>query len=237
MPRRSDKAREPEDIRQTALRMRESDHQWLSVEAKKHRQTLNSEIMWRLGVSRIQSLGVDLQVIIEAVIPRLEPYLAAANERDAYTEGMLAAREMADVLAPLLAAGMIKGEAAKRAAGAINRLNLARFSLECALGENKVLVPGHASWQAAAEARLRDPAGKGLNAKELEVRALIAKELEAKGPEARALIAKELEAKELAGKALSATELLTKALLALEARGLEAKEPEAKEPSDKESVR
>jgi hypothetical protein len=163
MPRRSMKSREPEDIRQTALRLREADHQWLTEEARKHATTLNSEIVWRLLRSRTQSLGVELATVIEAIIPRLEPYLAGANERDAYNEVTLAAREMADVLAPLLAAGAIKGEAAKRAATAINRLNLARYSLECILGENKVLVPGHASWQAAAAKQF-----KGIKEPEIE---------------------------------------------------------------------
>jgi hypothetical protein len=128
------------------------------------------------------SLGVNLAVAIEAVLPRLEPYLVGANERDAYNEGMLAAREMADVLAPLLAAGAIKGEAVKRAAGAINRLNLARYNLECVLGENKVLVPGHASWQAAAGARFRE---MGITEPEIEEHGV-------KEPEAKELSAKEV---------------------------------------------
>jgi hypothetical protein len=182
MPRKSTKTREPEDIRQTALRLRESDHAWLVQEAKKHATTFNSEVVWRLLRSREQSLGVNLAVAIEAVLPRLEPYLVGANERDAYNEGMLAAREMADVLAPLLAAGAIKGEAVKRAAGAINRLNLARYNLECVLGENKVLVPGHASWQAAAGARFRE---MGITEPEIEEHGV-------KEPEAKELSAKEV---------------------------------------------
>jgi hypothetical protein len=150
MPRRSLKSREPGDVRQTAVRLREADHQWLLAEAKKHAASLNSEIIWRLLQSREQSVGVNLTTIVESLVPRLEPYLVGANERDANNEVMLAARAMADVLAPLLAAGAIKGEAATQAATAINRLNLARYNLECILGENKVLVPGDASWQAAA---------------------------------------------------------------------------------------
>jgi hypothetical protein len=164
MSRRSTKSREPEDIRQTALRLRESDHAWLVAEAKKHATTLNSEIVWRLLNSRERSLGVELSVIIESVIPRLEPYLAGANERDAYNEVILAAREMADVLAPLLAAGAITGATAKHAAAGINRLNLARYNLECILGENKRLVPGHASWQAMAAKQF-----EGMGVKEPEI--------------------------------------------------------------------
>jgi len=180
MPRRSLKSREPEDIRQTALRLREVDHQWLTAEAKKHATTFNSEVVWRLLLSREQTVGVNLTTVIEGVVRRLEPYLVGANERDANNETMLAARAMADVLAPLLAAGAIKGEAATQAAAAINRLNLARYNLESILGENRVLTPGHASWQAMArastEARFKDPEGKGLDEKEREARDLWLKE-------------------------------------------------------------
>ena len=210
MSRRSDMSRAPDDVVQTALRMRESDHAWLVQAAKKNRQTLNNEILWRLGASRNQSLGVELAVAIEAIIPRLEPYLTAANERDVYGEVTLAAREMADVLAPLLAAGAIKGETAKRAGGAINRLNLARYNLECILGENRILTPGQSSWQALArastEARFKDPEGKRLNAKEREARELWMKEgktleeaaaLAVREPEIEELGVKEPEAKRL----------------------------------------
>jgi hypothetical protein len=96
------------------------------------------------------------------IIPRLEPYLASAAERDTDNEVMLSAREMADVLAPLLAAGVIKGETGKRAATAINRLNLARHHLEMR-NENWVPTQGHPSWLAAlrasTEARVKDPEG------------------------------------------------------------------------------
>jgi hypothetical protein len=199
MPRRSTKSREPEDIRQTALRLREADHAWLTAEAKKHATTLNSEIVWRLLNSRERTLGVELSTTIDAAVRRLTPYLVGATERDAYNEVILAARQMADVLAPLLAAGALKGSAAKEAANGINRLNLARYTLESILGENKPLVPGHASWQAMArastEARFQDPEGKGLDEKEREARDLWLKEgktLE----EAAALAVKEPEIEE-----------------------------------------
>jgi hypothetical protein len=204
MPRRSLKSREPEDIRQTALRLREVDHQWLTAEARKHATTFNSEVVWRLLRSREQSVGVNLTTVIEGVVLRLEPYLAGANERDANNEIMLAARAMADVLAPLLAAGAIKGEAATQAAAAINRLNLARYNLESILGGNKVLVPGHPSWQALAEARFKDPEGKGLNAKEREAKKLYLEEgkeeLFAKAPEIEEHGVKEPKANEPSGK-------------------------------------
>jgi hypothetical protein len=180
MPRRSKKSREPEDIRQTALRLREADHAWLVAEAKKHATTLNSEIVWRLLNSRHHVLSVELSSTIDAAVRRLAPYLAGADERDAFNEVLLAARQMADAYTPLLAAGALKGGAANEVANGVNRLNLARYSLECIQGENKALVPGHASWQAMArasmEARFKDPEGKGLNEKEREARDLWLKE-------------------------------------------------------------
>jgi hypothetical protein len=176
MPRSSTKSRAPDDTRQTALRMRESDHAWLVQEAKKHRTTLNSEILWRLLNSRNNHLGVELQVIVETVIPRLEPYLISANERDWYNDGFLAARQLADICAAQLAAGKLEGLAAKRAAAAINSIHLARHNLELASGENKPLVQGHASFRAAAEARFEA---------EVRIKEAVVEEHGVKEPEAK----------------------------------------------------
>jgi hypothetical protein len=153
MPRRSTKTRGPDDIRQTAIRMRESTHTWLCDEAKKHRQTLNSEMTWRLENSRLQSLGVDLQVVISSVIPRLDPYLVGAAERDYYNDAIDAARQLADTCAPLLAAGVVKGRACENMQIALKRLHLARHNLEGVWSLKTPADPGWGPFWAALPAK------------------------------------------------------------------------------------
>jgi hypothetical protein len=135
--------------------------------------------------SRERTLGVELSTTIDAAIRRLTPYLAGANERDAYNEVILAARQMADVLSPMLAAGALKGKAAKEAANGINRLNLARYNLECIFGENKVLVPGHPSWQAMAAKQSEATGVKEPGVKEPGIEERGIPELEAEEPSSR----------------------------------------------------
>lgn len=156
MARRPSKPREPGDIVQTNLRLRAADHAWLAQEAKNHRQTLNSEIAWRLSRTRHNDIGVELQLIVETVVPRLEPYLITANERDYYNEGLLVARELADICAAQVAAGKIEGKAAKRVAAMISNLHLLRHNLELVSDAEGTIGQGHTSFRAAAETRLKE---------------------------------------------------------------------------------
>ena len=160
MARRPSKSREPGDIVQTNVRLRASDHAWLVQEAKSHRQTLNSEIVWRLSNSRLTTTAIELQLIVETVVPRLEPYLITANERDYYNEALVVARDLADICAAQVAAGKIEGKAAQRVEGAIKQLHFLRYNLELVADAEGTIGQGYTSFRAAAEARAEAEAAR-----------------------------------------------------------------------------
>jgi hypothetical protein len=170
MPRRSTKSRGPDDIRQTALRMRESEHAWLVEDAKSHRTTLNAVIMWRVMRTReldaatdlrrsIEDFQMNLEVSVQDLRTRLEPYLLSGRERDCYADALFAARQIVDENSAQLAAGQLEGRAGQRLRAMIDNFHLARRDLEIAFGE-KVIGQTTPGFQARAEARLQQAGGK-----------------------------------------------------------------------------
>lgn len=170
MPRKSAKFRTPDDIRQTAVRMREHEHAQLVAAAKDHRTTLNAEIMWRvmrtfeLDTAHLVRLSVtearvELERAVNEVGQRLRPYLIDAHERDLVGDALFAARRLADENSAWIAADHIEGRDAQRARAIIDDFHLARRDLEIAFGE-KVIAQGTPGFRARAEARRKAAGGE-----------------------------------------------------------------------------
>jgi hypothetical protein len=176
MPRKSTKSRTPDDIRQTALRMRESEHAWLTEEAKGHRTTLNTEIMWRLSRTRNDDIATmermakqDLYAALEALGNelrwKLKPFLVDADERALYGDLVFTTRRIVDEVSAALAAGQLEGRTGQRLRAMIDTFHLARRALEIRFGE-RVISEGSPEFQDRAEARLKEAAAETPSNKE-----------------------------------------------------------------------
>jgi hypothetical protein len=142
MPRKSAKSREASELVQTNLRWRATEHAWLVAQAKQHRVSLNSEIVWRVMRSRDQDADMQLREVAEEVVQRLEPYLVNAHERGLYGDLLAAARQLVDAIAPHLAVGLLKGRAGQQVREAIDAVHLARGVLEVTAGGRLISVRG-----------------------------------------------------------------------------------------------
>lgn len=136
MSRKSAKTHAPTDTVQTALRMKGHEHARLVDAAKAHRSTLNQEIMWRVSRTFEKDVALAVQDTVRELLAPLEPYLSLVDERGLYNDALFAARQLIDLINPLLAAGVIEGRAGQKARAAIENFHLARHNIELRFGES-----------------------------------------------------------------------------------------------------
>jgi hypothetical protein len=167
MPRKSTKTRAPHDILQTALRIPVDLHAQLAAAAKARRSTLNTEMAWRLRRTLDLDVAEAVQDSVRELLQPLEPYLLSAYERGLYSDCLFAARQLIDLINPLLAAGAIEGRTGRKARAAIENFHLARHNLERMFGENAIDAGNAESpeFQAAAEVKVRAAEGESARVK------------------------------------------------------------------------
>jgi hypothetical protein len=162
MSRRSAKTHAPTDTVQTALRMKGHEHARLVAAAKAHRSTLNAEIMWRVDRTFEKDVALAVQDTVRELLAPLEPYLYLVDERGLYNDALFAARQLIDLINPLLAAGVIEGRTGQKARAAIENFHLARHNIELKFGESGVNV-GNAdsdAFREGAEKRVEAAGGQ-----------------------------------------------------------------------------
>jgi hypothetical protein len=158
MPRKSTKSHEAGDVVQTNLRWRKDEHEWLVSRARARGTTLNAEIAWRVMRSREQDDALQLRGIADEVARRLEPYLTSAMKCALYNDALFAARQLIDLVNPLLAIDQIGGSTGKKMRQAIDNYYIAHHALERVISDD-MLRQGSTGAQASMAAKVQAAGG------------------------------------------------------------------------------
>lgn len=118
--------RNPTDIVQINLRIRESERLKLEVAARENGTSINAEMAARLARTFRQTVLFEANQMIQDIKRDLEPLVANTHDLKLSNEATRAADELVALLLPLLGAGILDGQKGAEIKAAIDKYLVAQ---------------------------------------------------------------------------------------------------------------